>query len=299
MPTEEESLKDLDFSRPAPSPLAPQGAQGPVYSLAEAMEFFRIAGKAENVDAGATIFVENEKAKGLFAKRDKMYLLLEGEVSIVIGGEPFTVVKAGEIFGEMAAISESPRSATAIAQTACRLISLDDKGFNRALREKPEFSLALLGIMIFRLRRLLARLEKTAAAADAGAPKELRVFDKSLLSAMERGLGESAVVRFWAGHTIMTQGHTGAMMYVVLEGRVALSIGDQVIERAGPGGVFGEMALLDQSPRAANAVAEADCTLLTMNRNVFLQLVKTNPEFAVALLTAAAERVRYLSGRVN
>jgi hypothetical protein len=40
-------------------------------------------------------------------------------------------------------------------------------------------------------------------------------------------------------------------------------------------------------------------TLLTMNRNVFLQLVKTNPEFGVALLTAAAERVRYLSGRVN
>lgn len=36
-----------------------------------------------------------------------------------------------------------------------------------------------------------------------------------------------------------------------------------------------------------------------MNRKVFLQLVQTNPESGVALLTAAAERVRFLSGRVN
>jgi CRP-like cAMP-binding protein len=57
------------------------------------------------------------------------------------------------------------------------------------------------------------------------------------------------------------------------------------------------MALVDQSPRAATARAETDCMLLTLNRRVFLRLVKTQPEFGVALLAAVAERVRFMASR--
>jgi len=56
--------------------------------------------------------------------------------------------------------------------------------------------------------------------------------------------------------------------------------------------VFGEMALVDQSPRSANAAAEADCRLLAINRAVFLNLVKSDPTFGIALLGSMAERVR-------
>ena len=86
-------------------------------------------------------------------------------------------------------------------------------------------------------------------------------------------------------------------MYVVLEGRVAISIQSKVVERVGPGGVFGEMALVDQSPRAATATAETDCNLLSINRNDFLDLVKTNPAFGVSLLKAAADRLRVMTAR--
>jgi CRP-like cAMP-binding protein len=81
-------------------------------------------------------------------------------------------------------------------------------------------------------------------------------------------------------------------MYVVLDGRVAISIRGAVIERVGPGGVFGEMALVDQSPRAANAAAETDCSLLAINRTVFLSLVKSEPTFGISLLSSMAERLR-------
>ena len=81
-------------------------------------------------------------------------------------------------------------------------------------------------------------------------------------------------------------------MYAVTEGRVAISIRGAIVERIGPGGVFGEMALVDQSPRAANAVAETDVSLLGINRNVFLNLVKSTPTFGIALLSATAERLR-------
>jgi CRP-like cAMP-binding protein len=63
--------------------------------------------------------------------------------------------------------------------------------------------------------------------------------------------------------------------------------------------VFGEMALIDQSPRAANAAAEADCALLAVNRTVFLSLVKSNPTFGISLLSAMAERLRNTASALN
>ena len=90
----------------------------------------------------------------------------------------------------------------------------------------------------------------------------------------------------------MKEGDGGVFMYVVLRGRVAISIQFTVVERVGPGGVFGEMALVDQSPRAASAAADTDCVLLAIDRNDFLGLVKGKPAFAVSLLQAVAERLR-------
>jgi len=283
-------MDDLDFSKPAKgAPPAP----APAYQPAVARAFFESAGKAETVAAGTRFFAENEKASRILLKRDKMYLLLQGEVALVARGKPIGSVKPGEIFGELAAISESPRSATAQAKTACQVISLDDRQFQSALRQKPEFALMLLGIMIARLRAMLTRLSGIPAAP--AALKEMRVFDKSLLSALDKGLGDAARVRYERGKVIMVQGQTGAFMYVVLEGRVAISLRGAVVERIGPGGVFGEMALVDQSVRAANAAAETDCVLLAINRTVFLNLVKSDPTFGVSLLGAMAERLRNLA----
>ena len=283
---------DLDFSKPA-GPAKPAAAppqpQAPLYIPAVARAFFESAGKEESVEAGTVFFSENEKASRLLLKRDKMYYLLEGQVALVAKGQQIGAPKVGEIFGEMAAISDSPRSATAVAKSPCRVLSLDDKGFAAALQKKPEFALMMLGTMIMRLRAMIARL---SGIPSTGEVKESRVFDKTLLNQMIQGLGEQSVVRYDKGKIIMVAGQAGALMYVVTEGRVAISIRGAVVERIGPGGIFGEMALVDQSPRAANAVAESEVSLLGINRNVFLNLVKSTPTFGIALLSATAERLR-------
>jgi len=288
--------EDLDFSKPAGAP-KPAAPVAPLYIPAVARSFFESAGKEESVAAGSVFFSENEKASRLLLKRDKMYYLLEGEVALVAKGRPIGAPKVGEIFGEMAAISDSPRSATAVAKTACRVIALDDKGFAAALQKKPEFALMMLGTMLMRLRGMIAKLSGVPTAAEV--KESHRVFDKNLLATMVDGLGEHAVVRYEKGKIIMVAGQAGALMYVVLEGRVAISIRGAVVERQGPGGIFGEMALIDQSPRAANAVAEADCQLLALNRNVFLNLVKSEPAFGIALLSAMAERLRNTAAALN
>jgi CRP/FNR family transcriptional regulator, cyclic AMP receptor protein len=299
-------MDDLDFSQPAKKPAAPAkpaaapqpAAPAPAYNPAIARDFFATAGKEEQIAAGTKLFTENEKASRILLKRDKMYLLLEGQVGLTAKGKPVGSVKVGEIFGEMAAISESPRSATAVAHTDCRVLSVDDKQLNAGLQSKPEFALMLMSIMINRLRGMISRLLGTPAAA-ADAAKETRVFDKAMLSTLAKGLGEQGTVRYDRGKVIMVQGQAGAFMYVVLEGRVAITLRGTVVERVGPGGVFGEMALVDQGARTANANAEADCVLLAINRQIFLNLVKADPTFGVSLLTAIAERVRNTAAGLN
>jgi len=286
---------DLDFSKPAGTP-KPAAAQAPLYIPAVARAFFESAGKEESLAPGTVFFSENEKASRLLLKRDKMYFLVAGEVGLVAKGRQLGLVKGGEIFGEMAAISDSPRSATAVARSPCRVIALDDKGFAAALQKKPEFSLMMLGTMILRLRGMIARL---SGIPSAGEVKESRVFDKNLMQTMIQGLGQHAVVRYDKGKIIMVAGQAGALMYVVIEGRVSISIRGATVERVGPGGEFGEMALVDQSPRAANAVADSDCALLAFNRNVFLNLVKSEPSFGIALLSATAERLRNTAASLN
>ena len=69
-------------------------------------------------------------------------------------------------------------------------------------------------------------------------------------------------------------------MYVVVKGRVAIAIRDKIVEMIGAGGTFGEMALVDQSPRTASAGPTVDCELLSVNRKALLDLIKAHPSLA-------------------
>jgi CRP-like cAMP-binding protein len=272
-------------------------ARGTLYDPAIALEFFKSAGEAQGVAQGEMIFAENQKASRLLLQKDKMYLLLQGEINIfaekdkqVIG-----IIKAGEVFGELAPLSQSARSATAVAKSACRVIGLDDKQFLTGLEKNPEFALMLMSVMIRRLRDTIARRRAAQALPDDQSGKESAVFERKTLAALQRELGDEPPVRYQANATILREGSAGVLMYVVLKGRVAAYIQGALVELIGPGGVFGEMTLVDQAPRVASAVADSDCELLAINRNAFLKLIRSNPGFGASLLRALAERHRFMT----
>src|SRR3979490_3604043 len=106
-------MSELDFTKPL-EPSKPS-----IYDPAMAMEFFGSVGKPEPVAQGATIFAENEKGSRLLLQRDKMYLLLDGEVSLTVKSKVIGKIGKGAIFGEMASISELPRTRTAGAKRRC------------------------------------------------------------------------------------------------------------------------------------------------------------------------------------
>ena len=298
---------ELDFSNPgAPKPAAEavrnavQGtSQSAVYSPALALEFFRATGTVEVKPAGKPIFVENEKAAGFFAKGARMYLLLDGEVGLMIGGKFFGVVKAGEVFGELAVIAGLARSATALAKAECKVLSLDEKQFHAALQKTPDFALMLMSSMGQRLRQSIAKLASAPAAAAAPPVDRSNVIDKKMMGELVRELGGQPPIPYGLGKVIVAAGAVGASMYVVIDGHVAISIGDRVVERVGAGGIFGEMALVDRSARAATVVAETNCSLITIGRNEFLSLVKAKPAFGALLLKSLAQRMQYLAQQVS
>ena len=99
-------------------------------------------------------------------------------------------------------------------------------------------------------------------------------------------------VSFTAGQVICREGEPGDVMYVVTEGEVNILLGDQILDVLGPGGIFGEMALIDSSPRSASAIAKTDCKLVPVSRQRFTFLVQQTPYFSLEVMHVMAERLR-------
>ena len=96
--------------------------------------------------AKSVLFAEGEPGR-------EMYVVLEGEVEIEIGGRVVETVRRGGIVGEMALIDDSPRSATAVTGTDCRVAAIDERQFTYLVQQTPSFSLTVMAEMAKRLRR--------------------------------------------------------------------------------------------------------------------------------------------------
>ena len=97
--------------------------------------------------SGEMVFKEDEPG-------DTMYVVLEGHVEIRVGEKVLEVAGPGTVIGEMALISLSNRSATAIAQDDCTLVPVDEKQFLSLVLRRPRFALSVMEIMANRLRHM-------------------------------------------------------------------------------------------------------------------------------------------------
>jgi hypothetical protein len=95
-----------------------------------------------------------------------------------------------------------------------------------------------------------------------------------------------------AGTTIFEEGTSGAEMFGIVEGEVDMRLPNGAVHRLGPDDTFGEMAIVDASPRSATAVAVTDTKLAVIDRHRFLFLVQETPMFALQVMSSLAERLR-------
>ncbi len=95
-----------------------------------------------------------------------------------------------------------------------------------------------------------------------------------------------------AGATIFEEGSSGEEMFGVVEGEVELRLHDGHTFKIGPDDTFGEMAVIDSSPRSATAVAVVDTKLAVIDKRTFLFLVHETPLFALQVMKTLTERLR-------
>ena len=94
---------------------------------------------------------------------------------------------------------------------------------------------------------------------------------------------------------IFSEAQAGADMFIIQKGEVAISKvvngNEVVLALLKRGDMFGEMALLENKPRSANAIAHSDCVLMVVNRSNFNQMVSTQPQMIAKLTTTLADRL--------
>jgi CRP/FNR family transcriptional regulator, cyclic AMP receptor protein len=95
-----------------------------------------------------------------------------------------------------------------------------------------------------------------------------------------------------AGTVIFEEGASGAEMFGIVEGEVEMRLPSGAVRRFGPDETFGEMAIVDSSPRSATAVAVTDTKLAVIDRHRFLFLVQETPMFALQVMSSLADRLR-------
>jgi CRP/FNR family cyclic AMP-dependent transcriptional regulator len=101
-----------------------------------------------------------------------------------------------------------------------------------------------------------------------------------------------------AGSTVFKEGDAGEQMYAVLGGSVDIIIHGQTVETIEAGGVFGEMALIEDRPRVASAIVKADARLVAIDRKRFMNVVQHNPFFALQLMGVMAGRLRKMDEKL-
>ena len=100
-----------------------------------------------------------------------------------------------------------------------------------------------------------------------------------------------------AGTALFHTGDEGDAMYIIEEGKVRICVrakdGHEVtLTELHRGDFFGEMVLLDGKPRSADAQVAEDARLAVLSREHFLSFVRSNPNVALEMLTALANRLR-------
>jgi CRP-like cAMP-binding protein len=109
--------------------------------------------------------------------------------------------------------------------------------------------------------------------------------------------GVAAIVHkreYKAGEPVFYQGDPGLGMYIIQEGEVSIRIAehegeDKELAVLTEGDFFGELALLDESPRSASAICHTDCSLIGFFRTDLFELIEQKTELGIKIVLKLAE----------
>jgi CRP/FNR family cyclic AMP-dependent transcriptional regulator len=114
---------------------------------------------------------------------------------------------------------------------------------------------------------------------------------------IEKDVFRKSVKAYEPGQVIFKEGEAGDQMFIIIQGEVEIRKRTSMdtartLSTFKPGDVFGEMALIENKPRSATAVATKASRMLVMNEPLFLAMIERNPDFAKKMIQVLSERLR-------
>lgn len=243
-------------------------------------------------EPGAAIVTEGEVGTSMFA-------LVEGKVDVLRsfegdGQKKVAEMNEGDVFGEIALITDAPRLATVSAAERCVLLEFTRDRMNAIVAQHPHVGEVMHA---FYRERLLANvLRSNPLFAELPDPVKEEV--------------ARAFVLFTAqpGEKLLEYGQPGNALFVLLRGRCLpyhprADGGLTKYPEMREGDVFGEVSLLLRKDVTATVRAETPCTLLKLDRRDFERLVLSHPALKAELVRLSFERLqrtaKLLSGRFS
>jgi CRP/FNR family transcriptional regulator, cyclic AMP receptor protein len=111
--------------------------------------------------------------------------------------------------------------------------------------------------------------------------------------------GDEEALRLSPGDKLFAKGDPATTMFVVRTGSLQVHDGNIIYETIGPGGILGEMAIVDGAPRSAGVRAEHESEVIAIDRARFLRMVERTPFFSIRIMQVLTRRLRNTNERVK
>lgn len=208
---------------------------------------------------------------------DRFYMIAAGLADVTVDGRRMATLGIGGSFGEIALLHEVTRSASVVARDDLELVVVDHADFLGALSIDPAAfdrggEIATMRLHSQPTEERLVELDREVALRGRSVFDLLRS-QPPLADIGEAGLRQlvdaAKVLGAADGAMIIREGDHGCSYYVILDGAAEVHEGSSLMRTLGPGGGFGERAILRDIPRTSTVRAVGDVTLVAVDRGMF------------------------------
>lgn len=205
-----------------------------------------------------------------------LYLVARGALRVTRGDHELGHLRAGAVFGEIALLGGTRRTARVTCENDCWLLEIPRDALEAAAAKAPGLADTLAG---YARQRLLANAMRTSEVFRRLDPAErerlVHRFDPQVIE---------------AGTTVLAEGQEGERLHVIVSGDAEVRRGGVVLARLGSGDVFGEMSLLGRKPAVADVVALTRTVTLTLDRARFDDVAVRYPQVLADVYKILVER---------
>ena len=251
----------------------------------------RIAQEAEeeNFKKGDVIIQQGEKV----GPDSKFYIILHGSVDVIKDGEQVWVLVSGDIFGEIALELNIPRTASIVAKSEIKVLSLDLEQYKKHISNNPE-----VRKMVVLLKENLDLLEQWISNTSEGLCSNLTTY------ALKHMATKLKKRKHHRGEKIIIEGDDGDELFIIKSGKVGVYTEmdgkRQKIASLNGGEYFGEIALLvDGTARTATVEAEGFVETVVLKKKDFDRIIRDFPGFEFSINTKARQRIHEKSQKAG